>query len=107
MQEQAVENQSRIYLYDLMNEAKEHGFKNDDQWQLSLVTANEKTRIMKDYYPAIATKIFPEILLQVFHSVKSSLSQSLSKEEEQMDTKSILKDELNYIVAFNPNRPRH
>ncbi|MDB5007564.1 MAG: hypothetical protein JWQ84_261 [Mucilaginibacter sp.] len=107
MQEQAVENQTRIYLYDLMNEAKEHGFKNGDQWELSLVTDNEKTRIMKDYYPAVATKIFPEILLQVFQSVKSNLSQSLSKEEQQMDTKSILKDELNYIVAFNPNRPRH
>jgi hypothetical protein len=107
MQEQTVENQTRIYMYDLMNEAKEHGFKNDDEWQLSLVTDNEKTKLLRNYYPAIAAKIFPEILLQVFQSVKSRLSQSLSKEEQQLDTLSILKEDLKYIVAYNIKRPRH
>ena len=107
MQEQTVESQTKIYMYDLMNEAKEHGFKNDDQWQLSLVTDNEKTRLLKDYYPAVAAKIFPEMLLQVFQSVKSKLSQSLSKEEQQLNSTSVLKEDLKYIVAYNIKRPRH
>jgi len=89
-----------------MNEAKEHGFKDDDQWQLDLVTETDKKRIQKDYYPAIASKVFPEIILPVFHSVKSRLQQSLSKEELQMDTQTILRDDLTYIIAFNPKRLR-
>ena len=50
MQEQTIEIQTRLYVYDLMNEAKEHGFGADDAWQLDLVTEADKKRIQKDYY---------------------------------------------------------
>jgi hypothetical protein len=44
--------------------------------------------------------------LPVFQSIKSRLKQPLSKEEEQMDNNSIVRDDLKYIVAFNPKRIR-
>jgi hypothetical protein len=106
MQPQMIENQVRTYMYDLMNEAREHGFKEEDKWTLILVTENEQKRIRNNYYPAVANKVSPDILLQLFLAVKSGLHQPLSKEESAMDIKTILHDNLNYIVAYNPKRHR-
>ena len=106
MNEQAIEQQTRMYLYDLMNAAKEHGFKADDSWELSMVNDSGRSKLQKDYYPAIAVKIVPEILLQVFNSAKSGLKQPAADEELIPDKKSILTDNINYLVAINPKRPR-
>jgi hypothetical protein len=106
MKEETIETQTRMYLYDLMNTAKEHGFKTDDSWELSLATDMERIKIQKDYYPTIATKVFPEILLQVFHLTKLRLNQALNKNEENLDNRSVISNDLSYIVAFNPKRPR-
>ena len=106
MQIQTIERQARTYVYDLMNEAKEHGFKEEDKWTLILVTEKERMQIKTDYYPVIVNKVPPEMLLQLFHSVKSELHQSLSKEESEMDYRSILNSEFQYIIAFNPKRFR-
>jgi hypothetical protein len=103
----SIKVQTLTYMYDLMNEAKEHGFKADDQWELSMVTESDKVRIQKDYYPAVVSKAFNGILLQVFQSVKSEMHIPLSKEEQEMDNQSIIKGDLKYIIAFNPKRTRH
>lgn len=106
MQYQSVEREAQSYMYDLMNEAKEHGFKAEDKWTLCLVTKSAQEQIKKDYYPTVVNKVAPEILLRLFHLVKSGLHQSLSKEELLIDTKCIIDGQLNYIIAFNPQRQR-
>ncbi|GAA4316495.1 hypothetical protein GCM10023149_13500 [Mucilaginibacter gynuensis] len=106
MDEQAIENQARIFLYDLMNSRHEHGFHADDTWNLSLVSITDRAQIEKDYYPAIAVKIIPEILLQVYVEVKAKLKQALNKEEVLLDVKTVLNSDLKYIVAYNPKRIR-
>jgi hypothetical protein len=106
MKEQSVENQTRMYMYDLMNTAKEFGFKGEDSWQLSMVTDAERQKIQKDYYPTIAAKIIPEFLLQVFNLTKQRLNQSFTKTNEEAANRNVAVSELNYIVAFNPKRPR-
>jgi hypothetical protein len=106
MKEQSIENQTKMYLYDLMNTAKEHGFKGEDSWQLSMVTDTERIKIQKDYYPTIATKVIPEFLLQVFNLTKQRLNQSFTKPDEGANNRSVVNSELSYIVAFNPKRPR-
>jgi hypothetical protein len=106
MNEKTIEDQTRLYLYDLMNTAKEHGFKTDDVWEFSVVTDSERLKLQKDYYPTIATKLFPEIMVQVFHAIKERLNQSFNKDEQQLDKRSVLVGELNYLVAYNPKRPR-
>lgn len=100
-----IEQQIRIYLYDLANTALEHGFK-DDAWQLSLVSDEERSTIQRQFYPAIVTRMFPEMILQVFHSIKENLNQSLNKEEQSLDVASVLKADLRYLVAYNPKRLR-
>jgi len=106
VKEQSIENQTKMYLYDLMNTAKEHGFKAEDNWELSMVTDIERQKIQKDYYPTIATKVIPEFLLQVFNLTKVKLNQSLNKIEGSLNSRSVVNSELSYIVAFNPKRPR-
>lgn len=106
MKNDSIESQTKMYLYDLMNTAKEHGFKADDNWELSMVTDAERIKIQKDYYPTIATKVIPEFLLQVFHLTKLRLNQTLNKFDENMNNRSVVTAGLSYIVAFNPKRPR-
>jgi hypothetical protein len=106
MEDRTIEAETRMYLYDLSNSAKEHGFKADDSWEFSIATNIERMKIQKDYYPTIATKIIPEIMLQVYHGIKEKLNQSFGRDEEQLSKQSILSGELSFLVAYNPKRPR-
>ena len=106
MIDKTVETETRMYLYDLMNAAKEHGFKSDDTWELNMVTESGRSKLQKDYYPVIAVKILPEILLQVFNSAKSALKQSYTNEGMLPDAKAILAENYNYLVAVNLKRLR-
>jgi hypothetical protein len=107
MDSASIKVQTLTYVYDLMNEAKEHGFRDDDKWELSLVTETDRARIQKDFYPVVTSKLYPDNLLQFFQSVKSQMHIPLSKEEQQMDNQSVLNNEFKYIIAFNPKRVRH
>jgi hypothetical protein len=104
---QTIDDQTRMYLYDLMNTAKEHGFRADDSWELLIGSDIEKLRIQKDYHPAIVTRMVPEELLQVYHSVKSHLKQELKKEDQSIGPREIANGELKYLVAYNLKRPRN
>jgi PIN domain nuclease of toxin-antitoxin system len=103
--QQSIETETRMYMYDLLNTAKEFGFKAEDSWELSMVTNTERIKLQKDYFPTIASKIGPEILLQVYHTIKARLNQSFHK-EPQTDGRVMVTEDLNYLVAINPKRPR-
>ena len=104
--ERSIETETRMYMYDLLNAAKEFGFKAEDSWELSMVNNTERIRIQKDYYPTIAAKVSSEILLEVFHTVKTRLNQPFDKEPQKIDERNPPAEDLNYLVAFNPKRPR-
>ncbi|WP_462264517.1 hypothetical protein [Mucilaginibacter sp.] len=106
MKDYTTDQQSRIYLYDLVNTAQEHGFKADDHWEISLVADQQKAEIQRQYYPAIVTRMLPETILDVFYSIKLKLNQHLSKMEEEMDIRSVIKADLRFLVAYNLKRPR-
>ncbi len=106
MNHQTPEYQAKEYLFDLNNTANENGFKADESWKVSLATAAEKAAIEKNYYPVIATRVAPEVLPGLFRIVKATLSQGLDHAESSMDTQRLVKSELYYVVAYNPNRLR-
>jgi hypothetical protein len=106
MKNKTVEGETRMYVYDLMNAAKEYGFKGEDHWELSLATDAEKVSIQRNYYPTIAQKVYPDILLEVYNLTRSRLNQALDHVNDKVDNRSVLKDELTHIVAFNPKRQR-
>lgn len=106
MSAQSIDQQTKLYLYELNNLAKEHGFKADDNWEFSMATNAERSKLQRNYYPTNATKMGPEILLQVLNMVKAGLKQSYTRDDSQTDKSGIVFDELDYLVAFNPKRPR-
>ena len=106
MNNSTIEKETRMYLFDLTNIALENGFKADDNWQLVLGTEAQKTKIQKDYYPAVVAKVFADIALPVYYTIKSRLHQPLNTIEQSLDLKTVLKDHLNYVIAYNPKRER-
>lgn len=105
-EKQTVENYTKLYLFDLMNTANEHGFKTDDNWQLVLANDVERSRLQKDYHPTVATKLAPEMLLPVFHSIKAKLNQTLTEEEQLINKVNIATNKQKFLIAYVPTRIR-
>jgi hypothetical protein len=95
--------QANEYLYDLRNMATENGFKPDEKWQLSLVTQADKAAIEKKYHAAVAAKANPEELAAMFEIVKTKLNQLGAIVP---DVKTIGREQLQYLIAYNPQRER-
>lgn len=106
MAQKDIHFETNVYMYDLANLAKEHGFKAEENWELSIESLEGKTKLQRNFYPINAAKISPDILLQVLHSVKTKLNIPLTEEETSASKKTIVADELNYLVAYNLKRPR-
>ena len=106
MDNQKVAYQAKLYLYDLNNCAREFGFKDDEGWELKLVSNEENTTLQKRYYPVISTKVVPEILAELFNQVKSQLVQAKSNIQNKLDMEQLSVHDLQYLVAFNPKRYR-
>jgi hypothetical protein len=102
----SVEFQAKEYVYDLHNCATEYGFKNDEGWELSLATDTEKIAIEKKYYPTVSAKVLPETLLELFRLVKDKLIAAKSDMERKLETNTGTNINLQYLIAFNPKRPR-
>lgn len=103
MSDQTIEFQAKIYVYDLNNCAREFGFKADENWDVSMVTSQQKADIEKKYFPTLAAKVLPEMLAEMLGSVKFKLNQGIKK---MLDTTGIRQQDLQYLVAYNPNRLR-
>ena len=106
MTTKSVESKAREYVYDLNNCASEYGFKDDESWELSLATDTEKTAIEKKYYPTVSAKVLPETLLELFRIVKGKLVAARSDMERKLDGTTGTNITFQYLVAFNPKRPR-
>jgi hypothetical protein len=106
MDNQTIVYQAKEYLFDLHNVANEIGFKADEHWKLGLATAAEKAVIEKNYYPAIAVKVVPEVLVELYRIVKASLNQGLDDHEKDMDAASLQKSQVQYVIAYIPTRLR-
>lgn len=103
MSDQTIEFQAKIYVYDLKNCAREFGFKADENWDVSMVTTQQKADIEKKYFPTLSAKVLPEMLAEMLGSVKFKLSQGI---EKVLDTAAIRQQHFQYLVAYSPNRLR-
>jgi hypothetical protein len=106
MSDQTIEFQAKIYVYDLKNCAREFGFKADENWEVSMVTGAEKAAIENKYFPTLSASVLPEMLAEMFGSVKFKLTQKLAGVENALDTAAIRRQHFQYLVAYNPNRLR-
>jgi hypothetical protein len=106
MSDQTIEFQTKIYVYDLKNCAREFGFKADDNWEISMVSGAENAFIERQYFPTLSASVQPEMLGKMCSSVKYNLSQHLDQSEKALNTAEIRSQHLQYLVAYSPNRLR-
>jgi hypothetical protein len=105
MEEPTVEFQAKVYLFDLRNCAKEYWFKEDENWDLCMVTGAEKKEIEKRFKPTISRKVKLDSLTQLHRLVKSKLTtnhQELVRSWPSNESP----DEPEFLVAFNRERKR-
>ncbi|TKC09966.1 hypothetical protein FA048_07075 [Pedobacter polaris] len=105
MNAKEIQYQIGLFLFQLNNTSDESGFKSDEKWDLKLTNEIDMKKIVKDYKPAIATQIPKGIIVEVYQSIRTKMKQAEDMEIALLDKKSIERLELNYIVAYNANRP--
>jgi hypothetical protein len=101
-----IEQQAKIFLYDLNNSAKEHWFKTDEIWEVGLATNDERLAMEKKYYPTISVKALPQDLSELFDLIKADRTLVLPHSERMADVPSITRNNFQYIIAHNPKRQR-
>jgi hypothetical protein len=106
MKNQTTEYQAKEYLFDLNNIANENGFKTEEGWELNLATADEKKAIEKKYYPTVSAMVVPEILTEFLVLVKTKLAGVKAKFHNASEQDAGRNKQLQFLVAYNPNRLR-
>jgi hypothetical protein len=94
--------EANLFLFDLHNEATERGFKQPNQWQLQLATDSEISYLKKHHHPIVTLRLQPDALINVYQQVKYQLQQLLSKEDNELTSAGIVRDEKKHLVAY-PN----
>ena len=105
MNNQTIEYQAKEYLFDLNNIANENGFKPEEGWELSMATADEKKAIEKKYYPTVSTNVLPEIVAAFLILVKTKLA-TVKAKFHNAEHDAARNKQLQFLVAYNPNRLR-
>jgi hypothetical protein len=99
-------NQVNLFLFDLKNEATEHGFRTEDSWTLQLATEEQIIGLKRHHHPMISLRLHPDMLLSAFRQVKTKLQQSLNKQELALTIGDIDRDRISQIAAYSSRKPR-
>jgi hypothetical protein len=99
-------NQVNLFLFDLKNEATEHGFRTEDSWTLQLATEEQIIGLKRQHHPMISLRLHPDILLSAFRQVKTKLQQSLNKQELALTISDIGREGISQIAAYSSREPR-
>ena len=94
-----------LFLFQLNNAANESGFNTKESWEVKITDEEEMNTIVKNFKPAVASQIPTKIVVEVYNAGKTKLNQPEDLELAKLDDKSIAKLGLNYVVAYNLNRP--
>lgn len=98
-----LSNNVNQFLFDLKNEATEHGFKTGESWNLELATDMELTDLKRFHYPVISLRLDPSTLLNVYRQVKGKLNQQFSADDVVLTSAILADNDKKFIAAF-PNR---
>lgn len=102
-QQLLVDNKVSIFLFDLKNEATEHGFKSGDSWNLQMATDEEVTDLKRNHHLVVSMRFKPNILLQAYHQVKSGVQQPISKNEADLSVNDLIRAGKQHVAAY-PSR---
>jgi hypothetical protein len=99
-QEHLLASQVNLFLFDLRNEASEHGFRESESWNLEIATEDEVVSLKKQHHPVVSLRLQPQALLQAYQQVKNRLHQSLSKGDMALTTGDLIKDDKRQLAAY-------
>jgi hypothetical protein len=99
-QQQFLDSKANIFLFDLKNEAAEHGFKTDESWHLQIATDEEIARLKRFHYPVVSMKLKPNALLKVYQQVKNRMKQAVDKSENELSETDLIRDGKHHIAAY-------
>ena len=105
MTKETMELKAKIYIYDLNNCARENGFKTEEGWEFSLASDADRSVLEKKYFPTVSARVLPEFLSELANLVRSKLANA--SHNINADARAITENELQYLIAYNPNRLRH
>lgn len=95
-----LDSQVNIFLFDLKNEASEHGFKLGESWNVQMVTDDEITSLKRLHNPVIYMRLKPLALLHVYQQVKIKLKHFVNKSEADISEADVARDGKNYLAAY-------
>ena len=99
-QQNFLAGQVNLFLFDLKNEASEHGFKPDESWNLQIATEDEIIRLKKQYHPVISLRLQAQTLLTAYLEIKSKLQQTFSKDDMALTVDDLSRDEKRHLAAY-------
>ena len=99
-QQQFLANKVNIFLFDLKNEAIEHGFKAGETWNVRIATDSEITSLRKDNHPVVSLRLQSNELLTAYLQVKNKLEQSLSKDDLALTADDLTINEKRHLAAY-------
>lgn len=106
MSKENLKQQARIYAFELTNTASEFGFKSEN-WNLSVVQAEEKGTLEKAYYPFVSLQVLPEAVETLLHDIKRLLGLTASQAPAYSTSRHFDSKTLVHLVAFNREKQRH
>lgn len=93
-------SQVELFLFDLKNEATEHGFGKNDPWHLQTATDKELTDLKRQNHLVISVRLQPDLLLKMYQQVKSKLQQSLSVNDAGLTVADLIAGEKMHLAAY-------
>lgn len=98
-QQLLIDNKVNIFLFDLKNEAVEHGFKEGDLWDVQLTSDIEMKHLKRAHNLVVSMRLQPQVLLKAYQRVKSGLKQTLSSTDAELTELGITNSEKQYLTA--------
>lgn len=95
-----LESQVNLFLFDLKNEASEHGFRQGESWALTLATEQEMLSLKRFHHPVVSLRLQPATLLKVYQRVKSQLNQSISTTDAALTSLDLTRTEKTLLAAY-------
>ncbi|PST82760.1 hypothetical protein C7T94_08920 [Pedobacter yulinensis] len=106
MLKDTLEQQARIYAFELTNTASEFGFKRES-WNFSIVQPEEKQQLEQAYHPFVSFQVLPEAVETLLHKIKGLLGLNDNQvpalaRRATADSKTLI-----HLVAFNRDKQKH
>ena len=105
-QQDILSNQINLFLFDLKNEAREHGFKAGDSWTVQIATDTEFFNLKKEHHPLISLRLQTHALLRAYLQVKSKLQQAINNDDRTLTEDDLTRNDKRHLVAYRVKNAR-